>query len=228
LALEWEKKTRAMNQEPNVEQLRELALQLSCPTGEVGKLTADQMHFSNSGMTRNTIIALAIAPHDKILELGHGNGKHISEILSINHTVTYYGLEISELMHHEADRYNQKERTSFTLYDGNNIPFKANYFSKIMTVNTLYFWKNPVHLLHEIYRVLKPGGKFSCTFAEKAFMEKLPFTKFIFELYDQEKIEKLIQSTPFKTAGFKEYTEQLTNKEGQSIERNYLIASLEK
>lgn len=212
----------------NEEQLKAMASQLSCPTGEDGITTANMMHFNNIGMTKNTINSLTIIAQDRVLELGHGNGHHIPEILSATENISYYGLEISELMNKEASLFNKEAQASFKLYDGENIPFEANYFTKIMTVNTLYFWKNPVYLLNEIYRVLQPAGKFACTFAEKAFMEKLPFTKFIFELYDRAKIKMLIQSTAFKRIEFQEYTEQITSKDGQSIERNYTVAILEK
>lgn len=210
------------------EQLKVLASQLSCPIGDEGIKTADMMHFSNIGMTRNTIKSLTLKAQDRVLELGHGNGHHIPEIISQKGRISYYGLEISELMNKEAFLFNKKEQTCFKLYDGQNIPFENDYFAKIMTVNTLYFWKNPAHLLNEIYRVLKPGGKFSCTFASKDFMEKLPFTKFVFELYDAVKIEKLIQSTSFKKIEFREHIEQILSKDGQSLERSYTIAILEK
>ncbi len=210
------------------EQLKALASQLSCPIGEDGVKTADMMHFSNIGMTRSTIKSLTLNIQDRVLELGHGNGHHIPEILSQKDRISYYGLEISELMNKEASLFNKKAQASFQLYDGENIPYGDNYFTKIMTVNTLYFWRNPTHLLNEIYRVLRSGGKFSCTFAPKDFMEKLPFTKFIFELYDRDKIEKLIQSSDFKKIEFQEHTEQILSKDGQSLERNYTIALLEK
>lgn len=217
-----------MSQQPTEQQLLQIAEQLSHPSGEDGIRTADQMHFSNIGMTRNTIAALALIADDNVLELGHGNGKHITEISNKAERITYHGLEISELMNVEAEKNNRNENVFFTLYDGDKIPFDSNYFHKILTVNTLYFWKNPTQLLNEIYRVLKPGGKFCLALAQRDFMEKLPFTKFIFELYDITKVETLIQTSHFKNMEFKEHTEQLAYKDGQFIERAYVIVSLKK
>ena len=217
-----------MNYQPSEEQLHQIASQLSNPTGEDGIRTADMMHMSNIGMTRSAIAALSLTKNDIILELGHGNGKHIDEILSKADAIAYYGLEISELMSLTAREGNLQGNASFKLYDGVNIPFDAKYFTKIVTVNTLYFWKDPIYLLNEIHRVLKPGGKFCCAFAQKDFMENLPFTKFIFELYDINKVEKLIEASYFNNMEFKEYVEQLKQRDGESIERKYTVLSLEK
>lgn len=212
----------------NEEYLAEIASQLSHPKGDAGIQTANQMHLHNIGMTRNAIKALTLKQNDIILELGHGNGHHIDEILNTDKSILYIGLEISELMSNEAAKFNANSRASFKLYDGVNIPFNADYFSKIMTINTLYFWKNPILFLNEIHRVLKPGGLFSCAFAEKDFMEKLPFTKFIFKLYNRKQVTELFQASQFKNFEVKEYTEQLFDKDGQAIERTYTVAVLEK
>ncbi|RYG21132.1 MAG: class I SAM-dependent methyltransferase [Chitinophagaceae bacterium] len=225
--MEWQKKSRIMNQLTE-EQLKGFASQLSHPTGENGIRTADQMHVNNIGMIRNSVKALTLDNDDRMLELGHGNGHHIPEIINAYKSIQYTGLEISELMSSEAEKLNTKENTSFTLYDGLTIPFEANSFSKIMTVNTLYFWENPSQLLDEIYRVLKPGGKFACTFAEKDFMEKLPFTKFIFKLYDREQVSTLFNQSHFNTVEFEEFTEQVWDREGNPVDRIYTLAILTK
>ncbi|RZK44254.1 MAG: class I SAM-dependent methyltransferase [Pedobacter sp.] len=221
-----------MDYQPTEEQLKELAHQLSRPTGENGIRTADQMHISNIGMTRNTIAVLNLQNNDSVLELGHGNGSHINEIVGSSNQVVYQGLEISDLMMQQASTFNEvfvrEGKAKFEIYDGENIPFKENSFDKIMTVNTLYFWKNPVLLLNELYRVLKPEGLFCCTFAPEDFMKNLPFTKFVFKLYDSTRVEELAKASNFQKVDFSRYAEQITNRDGLSIERDYMIATFRK
>lgn len=209
------------------EQLKELASQLSKPSGEQGIEVANMMHDSNLGMTISTVNELNIGDNDSILELGHANGKHIAQILDQAKNTTYYGLEIAELMKQEAE--NQKlANTSFKLYDGQNIPFEDDSFTKAMTVNTIYFWQKPVELLNEVYRVLKNGGIFCIGFAQKEFMETLPFTQHGFNLYNHEKLQQLVAETSFELVSFTEHVEKVRSKADEMVERNYTVATLKK
>lgn len=209
------------------EQSKEMAQQLSCPNGDGGVGIANLMHDTNFGMTKSTINALKIVDHDSVLELGHGNGKHISTIIQAAENVTYSGLEISDLMKQEAESLNIAH-SSFHLYNGETIPFKDEQFTKAMTVNTIYFWKKPVALLNEVYRVLKPGGLFCITFAQKEFMEMLPFTQHGFDLYDSAKLEKLVQQSPFQFIDLTNQTELVKSKTDEMVERLYAVATLQK
>lgn len=209
------------------EQLKEMALQLSHPQGAYGITIADMMHDSNFGMTKSTIDGLQLVAGDKVLELGHGNGKHISEILNRAKDISYQGLEISELMKKEAETQNLTH-ASFTLYDGKIIPFENEQFTKIMTVNTIYFWEKPIELLNEIYRVLQPNGICCIGFAQKEFMEMLPFTQHGFNLYNDTKFEQLANKTSFKLLGLNEHQEKIRSKANELVDRAYTVARLQK
>ena len=43
------------------------------------------------------------------------------------------------------------------------LPFADSSFDKIMTIHTFYFWPEPVWVLQELSRVLKPGGRLIIT-----------------------------------------------------------------
>jgi len=213
-------------------ELKDFAQQLSNPHGEQGINVANMMHDTNIGMTSSAIEALNIINNDQVLELGHGNGKHISSILARAEHLTYVGLEISDLMQKQAVENNTtailENKVSFHLYDGNKIPFDDNTFNKILTVNTIYFWKNPIALIKEIYRVLKPGGCFAISFADKNFMETLPFTAYGFNLYNKEQVRKLSETAGFSIININSYTEIVKSKAGDEVERLFYVVVTKK
>jgi SAM-dependent methyltransferase len=214
------------------EELKSLAAQLRFPQGSRGIQISDMMHESNANMIRKTIESLHVSYNEEVFELGHGNAGHLHYLFDIEKSSLYYGLEISELMHAEAKQINKsfvdEKQAFFFMYDGAEMPFGDDYFDKGYTVNTIYFWNEPVKVLMEIYRVMKPAGVFSITFAQRKSMELLPFTKFGFELYDMARAEKLIRQTPFEIVHTENHVEVLKAKSGESIQREFTIIRLKK
>lgn len=207
------------------EQLAELASQLSHPSGEKGNEIAQMMHETNIGMTKNAINNLEVTPGDSVFELGHGNAGHVEFLFAQADHIRYIGLEISALMNEEAQKINRAwvdaKKASFVLYDGSKFPFTDNQFDKCFTVNTLYFWKNPLELLAELSRVLKPDALFSLTFAHRSFMETLPFTPFGFTLYNPDEVMKLVNQSSFILHKEDSQTEAVLTKTGESVERQF-------
>lgn len=211
--------------------LKILAQNLANPQGEKGVEIGEMMNATNIGMTLESIKILLIEDGEHILEIGHGNAGHVKSLLSLAQNVKYTGIDISETMQHEAKRLNEnfKSQADFILYEGRKLPFEDEVFDKIFTVNTVYFWENPVEFLNEIYRVLKNTGTFVLTFAQRDFMEKLPFTKFNFNLYNNDEMEELISESRFKRMKISEKEEEIKSKTGDElIKRNYTVLTIKK
>lgn len=151
-----------MKQKLTAEELSELEKQLNCPKGEKGVETGELMHNSNISMTIASINLLKLRDNNALLEIGHGNCTHLTEIIKQSKGISYSGLEISEVMQQEAIRINKKyleeNRISFELYDGENIPYKDDTFDKVFTVNTIYFWENPTDFFREVTGFLNLAG----------------------------------------------------------------------
>lgn len=211
--------------------LKGIAKQLSCPEGELGVKTGESMNLSNIGMTRSAIDALMPRAGDYILEIGQGNGGHIAYLLSKTDNLSYVGADISATIIAEAEKINaiflQSESVSFQLTDGKSLPFENEVFDKIFTVNTIYFWADPLAYLTEIKRVLKPNGKFVLCFADKSFMEKLPFTAYGFNLYDLEMAISLLTANGFKVIHEQLKTEEINSNADFMVTRNYYVVSVE-
>ena len=214
------------------EELKLVAAQLGKPEGEIGIRVGQMMNETNGLMIRNTIKKLSFRQNEYILELGHGNANHLSELHQSADNLTYLGLDISTCMKEEAEAYISKNglhsHSSFSLYDGTNIPFPADTFDKIFTVNTLYFWEQPVTLLTELNRVVKPDGMIVITLVEEETMQKLPFTEYGFTRYNREKLQGLIAQSPLKLLDIACCSEMIKSEMLGEMERKYWIVTLKK
>lgn len=207
------------------EELKMIASQLGCPEGEQGIKTAEKMAVNNAYMTESSINFLELEDNEVVLEIGPGNASHLKEILSCAKGLKYVGLDISQTMLDEAEKINQdavkKGTASFALTDGSSIPFPNHFFNKIFTVNTVYFWKDPIAYLREIHRVMRPGGVFCLTFADKDFMETLPFTAYGFTLYDENTVKQLLLIAGFSIIYIETQLEKITSNSGDKVERTF-------
>ncbi|MEM6299827.1 MAG: methyltransferase domain-containing protein, partial [Bacteroidota bacterium] len=114
----------------------------------------------------------------------------------------------------------------FKLYDGANIPYPDAHFDRVFSVNSIYFWEQPLKLLNEIARTLKVDGICVLTYAEKEFMQKLPFVKDRFKLFNRDAMEELVRPSNLNILGFESKTEEVQSKSGEFVTRNYTMVRL--
>ena len=216
----------------SVQELKDLASQLGKPEGEKGIQIGHMMNETNNSMILKTLEHLWIRDNDRILELGHGNANHLQELLNRAENLQYSGIDISELMKQEAKKYSIEngldKKADFQLYDGTNIPFADNSFDKIFTVNTIYFWQQPVQLLNELNRVLKPSGILCITLVDEDSMSQLPFTAYGFTKYTDQLFKALVEKSVFKLAIMKPFSEMIKSKLLGEMERKFWIMELSK
>lgn len=214
------------------EELKEIASQLSHPQGENGIKIAESMTETNMGMIENTINMLHLKGSEKVLELGPGEGKHLSYLFDKYPDIHYSALETSELMKQKCEvnnnRYIQNGQTDIALYNGLDVPISKNQFQAIFTVNTLYFWKEPSDFLNQLYQVLKVNGQCLIAFVDYDFMEKLPFTQYGFTKYSRTHLAELVLQTPFQWTDFLTHKEFVKTRTDEIKERVYHIVVLTK
>ncbi len=175
---------------------RQLAEQLRQPHGAAGIQTGEWMNRGNVQINMDTLKIVAATAGDSILEIGMGNGFFVKEILQKDSSIKYTGADFSEVMVEEAKKINAKwinnGQAIFVFADVAALPFDDASFNKLFTINTIYFWKNPVKILNEIKRVLKPRGKFMLCLRPRRLMANYPFTEYGFRMFDKEEVENLL------------------------------------
>ncbi len=220
-----------MEQQFSEEQLKSLAAQLRCPQGEMGIETGLNMNMSNQAMISETLNLLQLPANADVLELGPGNAQHLEALLEQYKTRSYHGLEISQTMCDQAAKRNEHldhPGIQFSCYDGLRLPFENESFDTVFTINTIYFWEQPLLLLAEIARVLRPGGKCLLTFAQAAFMQQLPFVQYGFTLYDTERIAALLKGTDLEIEAEWHKEDFPISKTGMKVTRQFTVLQLKR
>lgn len=178
-----------------------ISKQFRKPTGIGGNFSTFIMNRINQRQYYSVINTLNISKQDKILDIGFGNG-YLLQKLAKEHLCQYFGIEISDDMIKIAKNRNSEfvKKGIMTLEKGDitNTLYKDNYFDKIYTVNTIYFWSDMNKGLSEIKRILKPNGIFINAFYTKEYLDKIRYTKFGFAKYTSKELENIMLQNGFE------------------------------
>jgi len=136
-----------------------------------------------------------------ILDVGFGSG---GVAVAFNQAgAIVYGVDVEPELKDIAERnavFN-KAKANFIIYDGLRLPFDNDFFDHIVSFSVLEHVSFPDKLLNEIFRVLKPGGKFLLTLPNK-YYPKETHTLAYFVSYMPKKIAdiylKLLKRSPLK------------------------------
>ncbi|WP_205509830.1 class I SAM-dependent methyltransferase [Longitalea arenae] len=112
------------------------------------------INYFLKGHRKALIAAVNKAPPGKLLEIGVGNGSHLT--LFTAHQIT--GIDISEAMLHKAQLC-KREDTQLLLMNGEDLLFAEASFDYVVICHVLAVTNDPDRLLEQVYKVLKPGGR---------------------------------------------------------------------
>jgi ubiquinone/menaquinone biosynthesis C-methylase UbiE len=104
---------------------------------------------------RAILAALALGPGDDVLELGCGGGLLLRDALAMGARAT--GLDHSPEMVQLARE--RAPAADVVLGTAESLPFADNTFSAVAMSIVLLFFDDPVTVLRECRRVLRPGGR---------------------------------------------------------------------
>ena len=137
------------------------------PQGSDGESMLTRMNKSHNPVTTWALDLVQSMTHldqPAILDLGCGGGATIKQHAERNPDASLYGIDYSETSVKMTEEYNQEEvdsgKLQVTLGSVEKMPYKDNSFDLITTVESFYFWPNPLENLKEVRRVLKEGGTF--------------------------------------------------------------------
>lgn len=212
------------------EQLQAIEQQLSCPQGTQGVAIADMMHATNMGMTMAGFNQLGLPSCSRLLEIGHGNAAHLSQLQAQVSRLHYTGLELSALMQQEASRHNQAaikaQQAVFLHYAGQKLPPFSALFDGILTVNTVYFWPEPLAFAQQLKHALKPSGHVAIAYMDVAFLQSLPFVGERFQPYTSAELEQLLRDAGFEHIRTHSHQDTVPRKDtGELVARRFHVTT---
>jgi len=152
-------------------------------------------------MNQVTLERLNIQPNDKVLEVGFGSGYLLERILSSTPCSYAAGvdpsIEMVRMVRRRLRKYIESSKAEIRVGSIEALPYGVGEFAKLCTVNTLYFWQDPVVALFECKRVLKEGGLLVLCFNAKEEMERWGIRQYGFRLYGLDEIESLLNDAGF-------------------------------
>ena len=209
--------------------LKILAAQLRKPDGVTGKHIGEVMNNGNRLINESTIVALDLVDEDFVLEIGMGNGFFVKDLLQSKRPIWYVGLDYSEVMVEEAKKINvafvESGQAEFLFGTADSLPFDDEAFSKVFTINTIYFWGNAGKELTEVKRVLRPGGKFVIAVRSKDTMQQMPFTEFGFIKYDEQELVAVLEHNGFTITDIYRQKEPAFDFNGQQFQLENIMVS---
>ena len=172
-----------------------VAKQFALPRGFGGRIATFIMNCMNRKQYKAVFDNIAVMPEDVILDIGFGNGFLIKKLLKRQPKLVC-GIEIAtdmlDRVKKDNDAFVADGRLDLRLADVQQLPYPDNYFDKMYTVNTIYFWQNAPRCFSEIARTLKDNGTFYNVFYSKEWLDKLRYPRYGFSKYT---IDEMLETT---------------------------------
>ncbi len=117
------------------------------------------MERDHRRIAEQTLALMNLRPDENVLDVGCGVGwlcRLIAERVPEGRVV---GMDVSDEMVRRARQASvELGHVMFVVGGVDEIPWEGSFFTRAISVESAYYWPEPVRGLREIFRVLRPGG----------------------------------------------------------------------
>ncbi len=129
---------------------------------EEGK--GEEMEEHHSSITRQTLALMELKPGDRVLDLGCGAGwatRMIAVAVADEHRPgQVIGLDVSdEMIRHARAASTEYHNAMFVVGSAQQVPWEENFFDKVLSVESFYYYADQDRALAELFRVMAPKGE---------------------------------------------------------------------
>ena len=179
-----------------------LAQQLGNPSGIIGRWVAAPMwNKRNAALNDVAFENLALTRHDRVLEVGFGGGYLLGKMSGIVTDGLLAGVDGSQAMvSYCKERYRaliRQGRLDLKCARAECLPYPDAYFTKVCSVNSIFYWQDVPAAFSQAWRVLAEGGSLALCFTCKESLEDKGFARQGLALFEVDQVQQMLESAGF-------------------------------
>ena len=176
------------------------------PEGFSGKMMIFGMNVGHASVSKWGLSCLPKLEPEAILELGCGGGKNVQRLLKMYPEASVTALDYSEVSVQKTEQCNQAAisagKCQVLQGDVSDLPFPDQCFDLATAFETIYFWPGPLESFRQVYRVLKPSGRFMiCNESDGVGNKDDKWVEMIdgMHVYNKEQLREILKQAGFST-----------------------------
>jgi SAM-dependent methyltransferase len=141
---------------------RLIGRQIRLPAGSIGRVLGHLMALEHRPLVEWAFGYLNLRPGGLVLDLGCGGGMALQQVLDAAPGSTVIGLDYSPTMARQAVRRLRRHvraRGGIAQADVGAPPLRRSRFDAAYSIESLYFWPDPVRVLERAREALRPGSR---------------------------------------------------------------------
>ena len=120
----------------------------------------DEMEDHHSDITDQTLALMGIQTSDRILDLGCGTGWASRRMARVTTNGEVVGLDVADEMLHRAEESSAAfKNIRYVWGSAEKIPAPTGTFTKVLSVESFYYYADQGKALNELYRVMDTGAQ---------------------------------------------------------------------
>jgi len=119
----------------------------------------EEMEGSHIPIVEPMLALMNLQPTEHVLDLGCGSGWLVRRLAAVVAKGSVMGVDVSDQMIERARVASSRlANVEFQIGSAEQLPAPANAFTRVLSVESAYYWHDPARGMAEILRVLRPGG----------------------------------------------------------------------
>jgi SAM-dependent methyltransferase len=179
-----------------------LARELGCPTGILSSFVLPRLwNMKNVALNEAALDRLRLTDDDVFLEVGFGGGYLLGRAFDLIRLGRVAGVDASPLMvAHCRKKFRfgvESPSIDIRCASAEALPFESETFTKVCSVNSIFFWPDPESGLSEVHRVMADESTLVLVFTSLESIRKRGFARHGLNLFNSDELRRLIENAGF-------------------------------